>query len=375
MSKQGGHTFDVKRENLLPLDLDRLRHSQVSWQARHELTAIVDDLLVRGPFSIVRDKRLAPSGDAHDYCSIAPYFWPDPDSPDGRPWIMRDGEVNPERDHGDNIPLFEFCGTTRLLCLGHALLHDERCADRVITLLRTFFIDPETRMNPHLNYAQNVPGGKDGNCWGLIDTNLLPGVIDALQLLPLPTDLAQGLCRWFTTFGRWFRDSDLGREEAAMPNNHATWHLAETVAFLMQGGVPSEAADLLRQRAAGLASAQIADDGSMPHELDRTLSFDYTTFNLMAFCTLAVQAKRLGVDLGQTFTDRLDRATRFLLPYVGDTSWPWPQLHPPEPSRLIGLFHWAGKLLGNATYLAAANDLIDRCDWGNSYRRQLFGSS
>ena len=53
------------------------------------------------------DKTITPpSGDKHDYMSQAPYWWPDPAKADGRPYIRRDGQRNPEinrlTDH-DNL--------------------------------------------------------------------------------------------------------------------------------------------------------------------------------------------------------------------------------------------------------------------------------
>ena len=52
--------------------------------------------LGEGPFSIVNKGVTPPSGDKHDYMSQAPYFWPDPKSANGLPYIRRDGERNPE---------------------------------------------------------------------------------------------------------------------------------------------------------------------------------------------------------------------------------------------------------------------------------------
>src|SRR5262249_41548247 len=52
--------------------------------------------LKSGPFYITDKATTPPSGDKHDYMSQAPYFWPDPKSPNGLPYIRRDGERNPE---------------------------------------------------------------------------------------------------------------------------------------------------------------------------------------------------------------------------------------------------------------------------------------
>src|SRR5437588_2111836 len=49
-----------------------------------------------GPFSVTSKAATPPSGDKHDYMSQAPYFWPNPRTPNGLPYIRRDGERNPE---------------------------------------------------------------------------------------------------------------------------------------------------------------------------------------------------------------------------------------------------------------------------------------
>ncbi len=46
--------------------------------------------------SIITKEANPPSGDKHDYMSQAPYFWRNPNTPDGFPYIRKDGERNPE---------------------------------------------------------------------------------------------------------------------------------------------------------------------------------------------------------------------------------------------------------------------------------------
>ena len=63
--------------------------------------AIADDLEARNVLkseirSIVTKDAAPPSGDKHDYMSQAPYFWRNPKTADGFPYIRRDGERNPE---------------------------------------------------------------------------------------------------------------------------------------------------------------------------------------------------------------------------------------------------------------------------------------
>ena len=48
-----------------------------------------DKLLNIEGFSVLYKVGVPPSGNKHDYMSIAPYFWPNPDTPDGFPYIRK----------------------------------------------------------------------------------------------------------------------------------------------------------------------------------------------------------------------------------------------------------------------------------------------
>ena len=48
-----------------------------------KLEADARKALLVGPFSVTSKQITPPSGDKRDYMSQAPYFWPDPKSPDG----------------------------------------------------------------------------------------------------------------------------------------------------------------------------------------------------------------------------------------------------------------------------------------------------
>ena len=52
-------------------------------------------MLSRDAFSIMGKKVAPASGDKHDYFSTGQYWWPNPNSPDGSPFIRKDGQANP----------------------------------------------------------------------------------------------------------------------------------------------------------------------------------------------------------------------------------------------------------------------------------------
>src|SRR5262249_11522128 len=183
------------------------------------LRARADKALKEGPFSVIHPRpRKPPSGDPHDYISLAPYWWPDPKKPDGRPSIRRDGQTNPEVNKFDRPLLGKMSSAVGTLAQAYRLTGDERYAAHAARLVRAWFLDPATRMNPNFNYAQFVPGRNDGRGTGIIESRNFLTVVDAVGLLrdaPAWTKADQaGLEDWFRRFLHWLLTSAPGKVEA-----------------------------------------------------------------------------------------------------------------------------------------------------------------
>jgi len=299
--------------------------------ALQKLVQDAEKALTAGPFSVMQKKLVPPSGDKHDYMSLGPYWWPDPAKPDGKPYIRRDGVVNPESRNDDtDRPTMEKMKTNvETLALASYFTDKEACAAHAARLLRIWFLDPATKMNPHLIYGQAIPGRLDGRSIGIIDTRILAALCDAVALLePSPAwtpDDQRGLVQWFDAYLNWLLTSAHGKDEADEHNNHGTWYDVQVARFALFAGKP-EVAQAAVERAKTRLAKHIEPDGRQPHELARTAGFSYSAMNLSGFFDLAAMGEAVGVDLWSYKTDdgrSLRAALDYLAPYA-DPQQKWP---------------------------------------------------
>jgi len=336
--------------------------------------------LSAGPFSVVNKDATPPSGDKHDYMSQAPYFWPNPKTPNGLPYIHRDGERNPEINKiTDSHNLDQMESSVETLALIYYFKGDEASATKAVQLLRAFFLDPATRMNPNLQYGQFVPGVNTGRGIALIETRGLTRVVDAVGLLAGSKALTEsdqrGLQDWFGKFLQWMLESKNGRDEAAAKNNHGSFYDTQVVSFALFLGRKDLAIQILKQAQQKRITTQIEPDGRQPLELARTKSWSYSNFNLEALMTLATLGEHAGVDLWNFQTqDRrsIRKALDFLIPFaLGKSKWDYQQLGGVQPEILFPLMRRAAAVYHDKEYQAsmAMVPALDAADRARLLRR------
>jgi len=303
-------------------------------RALKKLLADADATLEATPPAVTEKTKVPPSGDRHDYMSLAPYFWPDPKSHDGRPYIRHDGKVNPEsRDEqmNDGPRIRKMGDGIETLALAYYFTGREPYAAQAAKFARVWFLDPATRMNPTFQFAQAVLGQNDGRGTGILEARHIAIAADAIRLLSgsaawTPADQT-AMDQWCQQFLNWLLTSDAGKSEHAARNNHGTWFDMQTVELALSLGQTNLARTILTAARKNRIAAQIEPDGKQPLELVRTTSFSYSRFNLEAWCALATLGEYAGVDVWQFQTAEgrsLRRALDFLLPFINDPKKPWP---------------------------------------------------
>lgn len=291
--------------------------------------------LRRGPFSVMDKADVPPSGDKHDYLSFSRYWWPDPDSPDGLPYIRRDGRTNVAlRARGDRDSIGMLFDSVQPLALAYYFFDDEKYAEHAALLIRTWFLDPQTRMNPHLNYGQAVPGRSEGRGVGVIDTRGFILLLDAVEVISASPSFTQddrrALQEWFREYLAWLRESELAGEEAEAENNHGSWYAAQTARIAIFVDAPEIAREIVLDVRDRRIDTQFRGDGGQPEEEQRTKSLHYSFFNLSALSALARAGERLGVNVWEARGEDdggMRQAFEYLLPYLTDQeAWPHEQL-------------------------------------------------
>jgi hypothetical protein len=291
--------------------------------AYKQLIKDADKVLTFGPVSVMEKKHFPPSGNKHDYMSLAPYHWPDPAKPDGLPYIRKDGQTNPEvKEYKDKEYMPALCEAVHTLALAYYFSDNPAYAAHASKLLRVWFLDTATRMNPNLNFAQAIKGVNTGRGAGLIDSRHFIKVVDAIGLIQDSKEWKpqhqQGMKDWFAAFLNWMQTSPIGENEMKAGNNHGVWYDAQRLSLALF--VDSTAlAKTIVQNAMDRLDKQMDDGGRFPLEMERTMSLHYTSFVMNAFFTIAQMADKTGLDLW-TYTSPSGKSLRKgfdqLVPYL-----------------------------------------------------------
>ena len=297
---------------------------------RGRILKAADAALTAAPISITAFPAAASPGGPNDFYSNADYFWPDPAKPGGLPYLQRDGKSYPGIFNRHRMAMRDLRDAVAALGAAYKITGDERYAGKAAELLRVFFIDAKTRMNPNFDFAQVAPGHGGGRSYGIIDGLHfieIPVAIAAMQKSPAFTpELTAGLKRWFADMSHWMITSKNGKREAAAKNNHAVAFWLQIACFARLTGDEKLLAECRRQFKEVFVKKQMAADGSFPAELKRTKPYAYSIFQLDNMAAICQVLSTPDDDLWKfELPDGrgMHKAMAYLHPFLADKSkWP-----------------------------------------------------
>ena len=373
--KSKKNDFDNQYTETILMDLEYLASTRARIEkddpelkdAYDQLIEDAEAALKEGPFSVTDKEKLPPSGDKHDYASYSRYWWPDPTKPDGLPYIRRDGETNPNSQNlkeSDRQRLGALGINTETLGLAYYLTGDDKYAIKAAQLLRTWFLDKETYMNPNVNHAQCRPGHNNGTKSGVLDGRVLIRAFECSLLIANSTALSDNelkrLKEWAEQYFVWLTTNDMALEEAASKNNHGSFYDVQAMYFGIYSGNLEASTQIAQKFAQRRILSQIEPDGSMPEEMARTRPLFYSIYNLHAMFLVANLAKKVDVDLWEAGDEnsRLRAALDYLVPYADSkNTWPYPTIGEADRLKMFAILQMADRAYPQGNYLDQAEKL------------------
>jgi hypothetical protein len=348
--------FGFRPGQLVFYNQDALERDRLLFQGGDSnLKRIVDELhhlatqaVTFGPWSVTDkpDDSVAVSGDKHDYFHVAPYFWPS--SPEqakdpNHKWHNRDGQRYPSTTlHGpgsenyDRTRLQEMQHNTTILGLAYYMTGETDFAQAAARNIRTWFLNKETRMNPHLKYAQvqNGHANNTGTPGGIIEFKDIYFMLDAIRIIEKDGFLSDSeqkeLRAWFAEYLDWLETSSSGKKISNFGNNQGVYYGIQVIAV---ASFIQDTAKMIwhAERSTAFLFEQIEEDGSMPRELNRPICEHYQFFALQGWSILSrmaatanrsmwtVQADVRDVN-GELQLTPLCRAAKYAIPFFGRTA-------------------------------------------------------
>ena len=266
--------------------------------ATNKIFKEADKALSTTIMTVMDKETVPPSGDKHDYISAGRYWWPDPKNPGG-PYIRKDGVVNREIDKFDRSTLGSMAKSVTNLSLAYYFTSDEKYAAKAVQNLKTWFLNPSTKMNPNMNFGQIISGRNDGKGRGegILDTYPFVEMLDGVELLKnsksFTPAVAEGLKKWFSEYLNWMMTNEIGNEEYTAKNNHGTAFDVQATRYAFFIGNEYIASKFINEFSARRVFTQIEPDGKQPLELARTTALGYSTFNLTHMLDMCFMARSI----------------------------------------------------------------------------------
>ena len=145
-------------------------------------------------------------------------------------------------------------------------------------------MNDQTKMAPHLLYAQAIKGRHTGRGIGIIDAIHFIDVVQSVRQLEKHDKISSQelteIKKWFASFLKWLTTHKYGLDEKVHPNNHGNWwntQVALYAKFTNNDSILDFCRDNFKNK---ILPSQLSTTGSFPLELARTKPYSYSLFNL-----------------------------------------------------------------------------------------------
>ncbi len=327
-----------------------------------DLIACAEECLNEKVNPVSNKRHFISNSQKNDYVSLGTYWWPDPEKPDGTPYIRRDGYVNPlgrNDDYYDRGRIDKMFHAVFTLSNAYFYLGKEEYREAAKKHLDAWFINSETKMNPNLEFAQAIPGICNGRDIGIIDTYYFIELIDSAILIDY--DNLPALKDWVEKYLNWLLTSENGVSEGKQGNNHGLWYDAQVLAFAAFTNNKKQIAETSKRLVERIDN-QVSENGSFPLELGRTRSHMYSIFAVRAICCGAVIVEKFDCNIWQKKLKcgTLKNCFDFLLPFaLGDKEWEYEQIDELDPTLQPMLFTFASNVYKKEEYKKAVKQLTE----------------
>ena len=377
--------YNLQELQTLKKSLDSKSAGAETQKQYRKLLKKADKVLAKDNPTVINKELIPPTKDKNDYLSISRYWWPDETKKKGLPWIRKDGDTNPDTqtDAVDRKRLGRFANYMNTLGLAYFFSKDDRYAKKAASMAKTWFINPRTRMNPHLKFAQSVPGNPKSRRAGILDGRDIPVmVLDGITFIQTSkywtADDQLKLDQWFRDYMVWLAYSPTGKKGAQQENNHGTWYYYQVAALSYYNRDVTLVKKTI-SKTLEMFDSQINEEGGQLHELKRTRSFFYSIFNLDAYTRIAIIAEKAGIPFWDYKSEDnekgLEKAIDFLIPVVNGAEWKYPTKKKDSYINLASVLMRVRGKIDKPEYEAALQKIVDEVSAvpeRNSKQKKIF---
>jgi hypothetical protein len=268
-------------------------------EADRSVLEMANAAFTSGPFSVEGKEVMPPNENKNDYVSLHPYWWPDESKADGLPYVFNGEKQNPECEQYDRPQLAAFTAAVDALCMGYYFTDHEDFASRAALLLRTWFFDDETKMNPNLTYAGFIPGVKQGSPASIMEARALSWIPDHVGLLSNSvhwnSEDGELLRGWFKSYVEWLIESPSGKDQRAKKSQYGTWYDVQVATMSLFTGQLDITRDAIN-RCFDRAMEQIDDSGAHHLELKHCDGIYMASNNLLGLFDMADLGRKINMD-------------------------------------------------------------------------------